>query len=152
MPDILDTRDLQKRLEELEGYEEELKSAEDDLQSIKDEDVPEDIDEQEDLEARLEKAEDRFRSCRSDFGEDEAKELVELREMADEISEWRRGESLINDNYFQKYAEQFADDIGAIDANAGWPLSHIDWESAADELKSDYSSIEYDGDTYWYRG
>jgi antirestriction protein len=49
------------------------------------------------------------------------------------------------------YAQDFAEDIGAIDRNAGWPLGCIDWEAAADELKSDYSSIEFDGVTYWVR-
>jgi hypothetical protein len=44
-----------------------------------------------------------------------------------------------------------ADDIGAIDRNASWPTNWIDWEKAALELRVDYSSVEIDGKTYWYR-
>jgi hypothetical protein len=34
--------------------------------------------------------------------------------------DWER--ALINDDYFQEYAEELAYDIGAIDRDAGWPL------------------------------
>lgn len=151
MSKYLDTRDLQKRLEELEGYEEALKSAEQDLQDIKDEDVPEDIEEQEDLERRMEKAEDHFRSCRSDFGEDEGGELKELREMADEIPEWRHGKTLIPEDEWVDYCQQFAEDIGAVEDFSKWPCSCIDWKEAASELAHDYSTIDYQGTAYYYR-
>lgn len=58
---------------------------------------------------------------------------------------------LIHDDYFTEYAEQLADDIGAIDGNQGWPCNHIDWEAAADELKIDYSEYDINGDTYFSR-
>lgn len=50
-----------------------------------------------------------------------------------------------------EYAETLAEDIGAIDRNAGWPLMHIDWEAAADALKMDYRQVDYDGVAYWMR-
>jgi hypothetical protein len=79
-------------------------------------------------------------------------ELAVLRKLADEgISEWEDGATLIRDSYFTEYAEQLAGDIGAISADAGWPLSHIDWEAAADELKMDYMSVDFDGVEYWAR-
>jgi hypothetical protein len=59
--------------------------------------------------------------------------------------------TLIRDSYFREYAEQFADDIGAINADATWPLCHIDWEAAAKDLQQDYSSVDFDGVDYWYR-
>jgi hypothetical protein len=59
--------------------------------------------------------------------------------------------TLIRDSYFEDYAQQLAEDIGAIDPNATWPLHCIDWEKAASELQMDYSQVEYDGETYWYR-
>lgn len=59
--------------------------------------------------------------------------------------------TLIRDSYFEVYAEQLADDIGAIDSDAGWPLNYIDWEQAASELQIDYTTVDYDGVTYWYR-
>jgi hypothetical protein len=64
--------------------------------------------------------------------------------------DWYPG-SLIADDYFERYAQDLADDIGAIDRNASWPTNWIDWEKAALELRVDYSSVEIDGKTYWYR-
>lgn len=59
--------------------------------------------------------------------------------------------TLIRDDYFTTYAEQLAEDIGAIDRNAQWPMSYIDWEAAANALRQDYSECELDGVTYLIR-
>lgn len=87
--------------------------------------------------------------------EDEAAELVTLRAFADEadgyIDDWKYGEAFIADSYFEDYARELADDIGAIDSNATWPLTYIDWPAAADALKEDYTSIDLDGMTFWAR-
>lgn len=58
---------------------------------------------------------------------------------------------LVSDMHFQDYAQQLAEDIGAIPDNLSWPCSCIDWAQAARELRHDYSSIEVEGVTYWYR-
>jgi hypothetical protein len=84
--------------------------------------------------------------------EDQAEELRMLRELASEAegySDWIHGAGLIRDSYFEEYAETLADDIGAIDSNAGWPLNHIDWKAAAEELQQDYTSVEFGDVTYW---
>ena len=82
-------------------------------------------------------------------------EIVTLREFAEEASgyaaDWQYGETLIRDSYFERYAEELAGDIGAIDPNASWPLTCIDWEQAARELQMDYTSVELDGVTFWTR-
>lgn len=36
------------------------------------------------------------------------------------------------------------------DANR-WPFTCIDWDKAAQELQMDYTSVEFDGITYWVR-
>lgn len=59
--------------------------------------------------------------------------------------------TLIRDSHFTEYAEQLAEDIGAVTENAAWPNSYIDWERAARELQMDYASVDYNGTTYWYR-
>jgi antirestriction protein len=59
--------------------------------------------------------------------------------------------TLIRDSYFEDYAQELADDIGAVPDNATWPNNCIDWERAARELQQDYTSVEFDGDTYWTR-
>jgi hypothetical protein len=59
--------------------------------------------------------------------------------------------TLIRDSYFRTYAQELAEDIGAIDSNAQWPAYCIDWERAARELQYDYTSCDIDRVTYWYR-
>lgn len=59
--------------------------------------------------------------------------------------------TLIRDSHFRDYAEQLADDCGMIPKNAQWPLTCIDWEQAARELRYDYTGVDIDGATYWTR-
>lgn len=68
--------------------------------------------------------------------------------------EWRGAwypVTLIRESDFEDYAEQLAEDIGAISREPQWPLQYIDWEKAADALRMDYSSITIDGTEYLYR-
>jgi hypothetical protein len=87
-------------------------------------------------------------------------ELSDLRKLLSELEgtggdeEWR-GEwypvTLIRDSYFKEYAQELAEDIGAVDSNATWPNNCIDWDYAARELRYDYTGIDVDGVTYWTR-
>jgi hypothetical protein len=83
----------------------------------------------------------------------DADEFADLSNFCDDgqqnFSEWNDGVVLVRESYFEQYAMDFADDIGAVDAKAGWPNNCIDWEKAARELQYDYTSIEFDGVTYW---
>jgi hypothetical protein len=82
-------------------------------------------------------------------------ELTALQALAAEgenyAADWPYGETLIRDSYFRDYAEQLAEDIGAINSDASWPNNCIDWDRAARELRMDYSAIDFDGVTYWIR-
>ena len=40
----------------------------------------------------------------------------------------------------EDFAQEMADQLGAIDKNASWPMNCIDWKFAARELMYDYSS------------
>lgn len=87
--------------------------------------------------------------------EDERDALATLNHLAEQgadyLPDWEHGEALIHDDYFEDYARQLAEDIGAIDPDAGWPLSYIDWVRAADALKMDYAGLDFDGALYWGR-
>lgn len=86
--------------------------------------------------------------------EDEQQELKDLKALAEQgenATDWRYGETLIRDSYFVEYAQQLAEDIGAIDREANWPNSYIDWEAAARDLQMDYTSVDFAGVTYWVR-
>lgn len=102
----------------------------------------------------------------SDTGEkgglddDEKEELKTLEGILEGIEGYGSGHNwegnrypdiLINESALAEYAEQYADDIGAV-RTEGWPCNHIDWEAAAKELvRYDYGTVEFDGVTFYYR-
>jgi len=59
--------------------------------------------------------------------------------------------TLIRESYFRDYAQELAEDIGAVNKNSTWPNNCIDWDQAARELQMDYTSVTIDGITYFYR-
>ena len=111
----------------------------------------EDIIDSRDVIARIEYLE----SIEGERDEDEVQELIALKALADEASgyaaDWTYGEMLIRDSYFEEYARQLAEDIGAIPSDARWPCTCIDWEQAARELRMDYTAVEFGDVTYWVR-
>jgi hypothetical protein len=58
---------------------------------------------------------------------------------------------IIEDGEFEEYAQDLAEDIGAIGPGAPWPVRCIDWAQAASELQQDYTSTTIAGTTYWFR-
>jgi len=91
----------------------------------------------------------------ADENPDYADELAALESLAEEAegyaADWGHGETLIRDSYFEAYAQELAEDIGAIGHGAGWPSYCIDWTRAARDLQMDYTAVEFDGVTYWIR-
>ena len=77
--------------------------------------------------------------------------LAFAKEFEDCAADYAYGETAIRDSYFKQYAMELADDIVAVPSDAAWPCTCIDWDMAARELKQDYTSIEFDGVTYWTR-
>jgi hypothetical protein len=82
---------------------------------------------------------------------EELKALRELESQAEGYSDWRYGATLIHHSYFLEYAQEFAEDIGAVKEGAEWPNNFIDWDRAADELKMDFTEVDFDGAAYWIR-
>ncbi len=104
----------------------------------------------------LEEADNVLESAEDGFGEDEQAELARLEALRDDIGS--KGDCISDDSGpfvheadFTDYARELAEDIGAISRNADWPLSFIDWDRAADALKTDYSVVSWQGDDYLYR-
>lgn len=58
--------------------------------------------------------------------------------------------TLIRDSYFVDYCEELVSDIGDLPREIP-PYIAIDWEKTADNLRIDYSFVEYDGVEYLYR-
>lgn len=111
-----------------------------------------------DIEERIDELEASIAAATED-GErvdpDEQAELDALKNLKAQAepycADWYYGETLVNDSYFEDYARELAEDIGAVDKNAAWPNNHIDWEAASEALKRDYTSVEFDGVTFWLR-
>jgi hypothetical protein len=58
---------------------------------------------------------------------------------------------IIRCTHFKEYAQELAEDCGMIQANAKWPHTCIDWDQAARELLTDYTTISFDGVDYHCR-
>lgn len=124
--DIIDSRDIIARAEALREVAEADPEGEL-FSSLSPQDVEDAREELDDLTALLE-------DIKSSTGEDPAD-----------------GVTLINEDYFEEYAEELASDIGAIPRDAGWPTQFIDWGRAADALKMDYSLVTWRDTDFWVR-
>jgi len=58
---------------------------------------------------------------------------------------------MIHENYFEEYAQDLANDIGAINSEAVWPNCHIDWKAAAADLATDYTPVDFGRHSYLWR-
>jgi len=139
--DIIDSRDVIARIEELQATIDEAMEA---AGNNFDADPPTDTERADFIAEHLQVAHP------EDY--EEWKALTALAaEASDYAPDWEYGEALIRDSYFRNYAEELADDIGAINSEAIWPNNCIDWERAARELQMDYTSVDFAGVTYWIR-
>lgn len=86
--------------------------------------------------------------------DEETAELESLSRLASEASDysedWEYGATLIRDSYFVAYTQGLAEEMDLLPQRS-WPLNCIDWEGAARELRMDYTSVDFDGVTYWVR-
>jgi hypothetical protein len=84
----------------------------------------------------------------------ELADLLELRNAAQKYTrDWNHGVTLVAEGHFTEFAEDYAIGIGGNPPDQKWPFNHahIDWADAAEELKRDYSGIDFDGETYYVR-
>lgn len=123
--DVIDVRDIISRVEELEV---ECETERDDSET----------DEALDLRAELATLTGLLADLAGDGGDEQ----------------WR-GDwyplTLVRDSCFKEYAQETAEECGMLKPDTYWPYNCIDWEKAARELRMDYSAVEFDGVTYWYR-
>lgn len=146
----LDTRDLEKRLNELQN----------EFDSWKDSLTPEnlaDIKEEYEVAENTDISDEEFNwAWENEVGSDadELKNLIELKDQfgRDQFGrEWFDGIRLILEQDFTEFAEDEADQLGLVEDTNTWPYCCIDWQKAADRLMMGYSSVDYDGETYYFR-
>lgn len=93
---------------------------------------------------------DDWRVGLSDDDADELRDLLNLQDEAESSPDWQYGETLIHDNYFSDYMRELLEDVGYIPEDfPSWIV--VDWDETADNVKMDYFSVEYAGETYWIR-
>ncbi len=147
--DIIDSRDVIARIEELEDMRLDPKDPDNHVSDC------DGFTDQDDNPQPFDLVECNCTLISSGLNESEREELTILKALAEEgadySADWQDGEGLIRDSYFKEYAQELADECGMIDNDATWPGNYIDWDRAADELKMDYTLIDFDGVDYWVR-
>jgi len=88
-----------------------------------------------------------------EYWEDEISEVRQIDDLEEEVgSDWSYGVALIEEDDFEDYCKDLVSDIGDLPKNIPSYISdNIDWEGVADDLKVDYSEVEFRGTTYLYR-
>ena len=144
--DIIDSRDVIARINRLGGELEDRHNGELERATVEAETDDEPI---EQVTADFEE----WLKERHDEDDTDACELIALRALAEEgesLADWKHGEALIRETYFEDYARDLHEDINGSGAT-GWPYDYIDWERAAGALLTDYMSLDFDGVTYYAR-
>lgn len=145
--DTLDSRDILKRLEELRDERKGLVEMLDELkESIagwessppEERDDPEELDE---LHVALHSAEEELAIWDMD-NEDELKMLESVEDECDAC-----GNTWVHADHLTRYAQDSADDMGV--KTDVWPYTCIDWEQAAEELATDFTTVEVNEQTYY---
>jgi len=137
----LDTRDLQEQIDNLEleiqDLNENLEELEKDLASCGSKHELLTVQDQ------IEKGKEQLQDLR-----DELQPLLDLK--AEGIPDWNYGATLISADKWEEYVEDLVKDCGYISNDMPWWIV-IDWSATADNVADDYSTVYYDGDTYYYR-
>lgn len=88
------------------------------------------------------------------WDDEHGEEYAALEEFCNEAeqycSDWHHGATLILDEHWADYAQQLVEDVGDIPRNMPTYVV-IDWEATADNLKADYTAVEWGAYTYWVR-
>lgn len=110
-----------------------------------------------DIIARVEELDPEYSDIK--LTDDEAKELAELQAILDDLKgnggdeQWR-GDwypvMLISERTFEDHVRELLEDCGTIPKDLPWFVA-IDWETTAQHIQGDYTPVEIDGVTYWYR-
>ena len=86
--------------------------------------------------------------------QEEKGELKALKALAEEVEgyapDWTYGVTLINEGYFTEYAKELCEDIGAVPKDMPSYIA-IDWDQTAENLKVNYTEVEFNGQTYLVR-
>lgn len=82
---------------------------------------------------------------------EELKTLLALQDECEGYSDWKYGVTLIREDYFTEYAEDLVKDLGELPKDLpSYIENNIDWDGVAEDLKYDYTSVDFDGVEYYF--
>ncbi len=148
--DVIDSRDVIARIKELRDEREDFVTALEEAKQEADE-PKEDEDTEEDRKAKVSATELDLEEWDESADGDELRALKSLaEEAAGYAADWEYGETLIRESYFTQYCIEMVQDIGDLPKDIPDYLV-IDWEKTADNIRADYTEVDYDGVTYLVR-
>ncbi len=79
----------------------------------------------------------------------ESIEIEEINEIEEVITDFKYGESLIHQDDFEEYCEDFIMDCGFLPKDTPSIIKdNINWKGVADDMTADYNVVKYQGETY----
>lgn len=146
--DVIDSRDVIERVEELEAERQELQDALDEIVQIRSDNELNGV---QDTEIDTHRA---ALDALIEWDDENKAELDALKALAEEAEgyseDWRHGATLVRDSYFEDYARELLEDIGDIPRDLPHYIE-IDWEATARNIRMDYTEVDFDGVSYWVR-
>lgn len=86
----------------------------------------------------------------SDDENEELEYLLKIEEECKDFSDWKYGETLIRESYWEESVEETTIDCGYIKKDLPWWIE-IDWTKTAENVAQDYTTIDFDGINYYIR-
>lgn len=167
--DTINTRDVWKRIEELEELEEAVSEAKEaveeaeasvaeakqDYENAEGDAEREEADERfENANAALEEAEGELTSAEDEFDDDAQSELKALRKLQDQAEgycDWHSGATLISERHLHDYIQEQIEELYSreLDALPSCLRDNIDWDGVCKDAESDYTEVDFDGTSYF---
>lgn len=89
---------------------------------------------------------EQLRSAQVDLDSYNSSDIITIKRL---LSTGIPGGALINSDDFEDYVRDMAEENG--DVNPGAHYLVIDWKTTAEGVSQDYTSVEVDGEMWWYR-
>lgn len=86
--------------------------------------------------------------------DDDLIRLAKLKELNSDLNDalsYPNGDGeFIHDGEWKAYVREQCHMLGYVEPGT-WADDHIDWDAVAEEWESDYETVEFDGDTYYWK-